>query len=84
MYRLTPRLTPGGHDSSDFEQKLPSHKGQDGLVVTHAAGGGFRPVLEIYDAKVTRWVARWPSLVALTWEEGVGSPGLRRLDAAVG
>jgi len=37
----------------------------------------------IYDAKVTRWVARWPSLVALTWAEGVGSPGLRRLDAAV-
>jgi uncharacterized protein len=38
----------------------------------------------IYDAKVTRWVARWPSLKALTWEEGVGSPGLRRLDGAVG
>jgi len=37
----------------------------------------------IYDTKVTRWVARWPSLVALTWEEGVGSPGLRRLDPAV-
>ena len=37
----------------------------------------------IYDAKVIRWVARWPSLVALTWAEGVGSPGLRRLDAAV-
>lgn len=37
----------------------------------------------IYDAKVTRWVARWPSLVALTWEEGVGSSGLRRLDAAI-
>src|SRR5882672_10856877 len=37
----------------------------------------------IYDAKVTRWVARWPSLVALPWEEGVGSSGLRRLDAAV-
>jgi hypothetical protein len=34
----------------------------------------------IYDAKVTRWVARWPSLVALTWEEGVGTSGLRRLD----
>jgi len=33
----------------------------------------------IYEAKVTRWVARWPSLVALTWEEGVGSSGLRRL-----
>ena len=37
----------------------------------------------IYDAKVTRWVARWPSLVALPWEEGVGSCGLRRLDATV-
>ncbi len=35
----------------------------------------------IYDAKVTRWVARWPSLVALPWEEGVGSSGLRHLDA---
>ncbi len=34
----------------------------------------------IYDAKVTRWIARWPSLVALTWEEGVGNPGLRCLD----
>jgi hypothetical protein len=38
---------------------------------------------EIYDAKVTRWVTRWPSLVALTWEDGVGRPGLRRLDALV-
>jgi hypothetical protein len=37
----------------------------------------------IYNAKVTRWVARWPSLMALTWEEGVGIAGLRRLDAAV-
>jgi hypothetical protein len=37
----------------------------------------------IYDAKVTRWVARWPSLVALPWENGVGSFGLRRLDAIV-
>jgi uncharacterized protein len=37
----------------------------------------------IYEAKVTRWVARWPSLVALTWEEGIGSPGLRRVDGAV-
>ena len=37
----------------------------------------------IYDAKVTRWVARWPSLVVLPWEEGVGSFGLRRLDATV-
>jgi hypothetical protein len=35
---------------------------------------------EIYDAKVARWVTRWPSLVALTWEDGVGRPGLRRLD----
>ena len=35
----------------------------------------------IYDAKVTRWIARWPSLVALPWEEGVGSSGLRHLDA---
>ena len=34
----------------------------------------------IYEAKVTRWVARWPSLVALPWEEGVGTSGLRRLD----
>jgi hypothetical protein len=39
---------------------------------------------EIYDAKVARWVTRWPSLVALTWEEGVGRPGLRRVDALVG
>jgi uncharacterized protein len=37
----------------------------------------------IYDAKVSRWAARWPSLVVLTWEDGVGSPGLRRLDAAI-
>jgi uncharacterized protein len=37
----------------------------------------------IYDAKVTRWVARWPSLVALSWEEGVGIPGLRHLTDAV-
>ncbi len=37
----------------------------------------------IYDAKITRWVARWPSLVVLPWEEGVGSFGLRRLDATV-
>ena len=37
----------------------------------------------IYDAKVTRWIARWPSLVALTWEDGIGSSGQRRLDAGV-
>ncbi len=37
----------------------------------------------VYDAKVTRWSARWPSLVVLPWGDGVGSPGLRRLDAAV-
>src|SRR5262249_12313013 len=37
----------------------------------------------IYDAKVTRWVARWPSLVVLPWGQGVGSFGLRRLDATV-
>ena len=37
----------------------------------------------IYDAKVSRWAARWPSLVVLTWEDGVGSPGLRRLDTAI-
>src|SRR5262249_34156124 len=38
----------------------------------------------IYDAKVTRWVVRWPSLVALPWEEGVGRRGLRRLAGVVG
>jgi len=37
----------------------------------------------IYDAKVTRWVARWPSLKALSWEEEVGLSGLRHLDAAL-
>jgi uncharacterized protein len=37
----------------------------------------------IYEAKVTRWVAHWSSLVVLPWEEGVGSSGLRRLDPAV-
>ena len=37
----------------------------------------------IYDAKVTRWVAHWPSLEALSWEEGVGRSGLRHLAAAV-
>jgi uncharacterized protein len=26
----------------------------------------------IYQAKVARWAACWPSLVVLTWEEGVG------------
>jgi len=31
----------------------------------------------IYDAKLARWAARWPSLVILAWEEGVGQPGLR-------
>jgi hypothetical protein len=34
----------------------------------------------IYEAKVTRWAARWSSLVVLTWDEGVGRPGWRRLD----
>jgi len=33
----------------------------------------------IYNAKVTRWVSRWPSLVVCRWEEGVGSSGLRHL-----
>ena len=28
----------------------------------------------IYEAKVTRWVARWPSLTALPWDQGVGAP----------
>ncbi len=36
----------------------------------------------IYYAKVARWIARWPSLKALSWEEGVGCSGLR-LDAVV-
>jgi hypothetical protein len=36
---------------------------------------------DIYEAKVARWVARWPSLIALPWREGVGTPGLHRLDA---
>ena len=36
----------------------------------------------IYGAKVTRWLARWPSLVALTWEEGVGCSSIRRQDTA--
>jgi hypothetical protein len=35
----------------------------------------------IYAAKVARWTARWPSLMALPWEEGIGSPGLRHLGA---
>jgi hypothetical protein len=34
----------------------------------------------IYDAKVTRWLACWPSLVALPWEQGIGRPGLRRVE----
>ena len=38
----------------------------------------------ICEAKVARWAARWPSLVTLRWEEGVGHPGLRRLDVPVG
>lgn len=33
----------------------------------------------IYQAKLARWVVRWPSLVALPWEQGVGTSGLRRL-----
>ncbi|MES2794017.1 MAG: nucleotidyltransferase family protein [Planctomycetota bacterium] len=33
----------------------------------------------IYDAKVARWIARWPSLVALPWNEGVGPAGQRHL-----
>jgi len=37
----------------------------------------------IYNAKVTRWVSRWPSLIVYGWEEGVGSPGLRHLDAPI-
>jgi uncharacterized protein len=37
---------------------------------------------EIYDAKVSRWATHWPSLVVLPWEDGVGRPGLRRLDAS--
>jgi hypothetical protein len=33
----------------------------------------------IYDAKVTHWVARWPSLEARSWQEGVGRSRLRHL-----
>ena len=33
----------------------------------------------IYEAKVARWVARWPSLTVLDWEKGVGRAGQRRV-----
>ena len=33
---------------------------------------------EIYAAKVARWSERWPSLVVLPWEQGIGVEGLRR------
>jgi uncharacterized protein len=39
---------------------------------------------EVYQTKVARWTVRWPLLRILTWEDGVGIPGLRRLDATVG
>jgi hypothetical protein len=35
---------------------------------------------EIYEQKVVRWIARWPSLTVLPWRDGVGSPGARRFD----
>ena len=38
---------------------------------------------QIYQAKVARWVQCWPTLVVRSWEDGVGGPGLRRLDVAM-
>jgi uncharacterized protein len=34
---------------------------------------------EIYATKVARWSAVWPRLRILSWDDGVGVPGLRRL-----
>jgi hypothetical protein len=35
---------------------------------------------EIYQAKVGRWLQRWPSLTVLPWDEGVGIEGCRRAE----
>lgn len=37
---------------------------------------------EIYEAKVIRWVQQWPLLTVLSWEEGVGVEGSRRVPEA--
>lgn len=39
---------------------------------------------EIYAAEVARWTDRWPSLVVLPWEQGVGVAGLRRVPVSAG
>lgn len=39
---------------------------------------------EIYAAKAARWTDRWPSLVVLPWEQGVGIEGLRRVPVSAG
>ncbi len=36
---------------------------------------------EIYEAKVARWIAQWPSLTVLPWRSGVGSAGDRHIDS---
>lgn len=35
---------------------------------------------EIYQAKADRWLRRWPGLVVLPWEQGVGVEGSRRAE----
>ncbi|MEX2282120.1 MAG: nucleotidyltransferase family protein [Gemmatimonadota bacterium] len=32
----------------------------------------------IYAAKIDRWTRQWPLLRVLSWEDGVGEPGIRR------
>lgn len=39
---------------------------------------------DIYEAKVARWISRWPSLKVMAWHDGIGSPGDRRLDSCRG
>lgn len=39
---------------------------------------------EIYATKVARWTDRWPSLVVLPWQEGIGVAGLRREPISAG
>ncbi len=36
---------------------------------------------EIYESKAARWISTWPRLRILTWEEGVGVEGERRLNS---
>jgi hypothetical protein len=69
-----------GVRSSGRELEVSVPFGTDDLFDLIVRPNRVQITLAIYDAKVTRWLDRWPRLVVLPWDQGIGRPGLRRLD----